>query len=405
MKVMIACQCATNKGDRAIAEYLISQLTEIDDVQVVLSTTDPELWQSVVSNKVKVIGMGYRSISKSTQPKFVRKVCRAIDKFILEKIMFSSLISPKGNHLFCRIISKKFIKCVSEMDLVIVTGGHHITTIRERDALFSFTYDIGLIGLFSQKYVLWSQTIGPLDFVSQKAKLFFEKIIKNAEKVFLRDKNSFECIEKNYGHMPNLQKTYDSVFGFGMSDYLAYENRDKKIGVSIFHGLKKAFATSKVIAELLDSFVIEGYSVEFFRMEYDNSELDFINTTISLMKTNGDIKIFPFLSSTKEHLEEIASCSFFIGYKTHSVIMSLTTATPLLAIAYHEKTIDFMRDFGMEQFAISDEDTNLTEKAFNIIATLKRTAGEQNTVQKEISVRLAECVSQDFKGVIYELLQ
>lgn len=28
MKVLVACQSATNKGDRAIAEYLISQLLE-----------------------------------------------------------------------------------------------------------------------------------------------------------------------------------------------------------------------------------------------------------------------------------------------------------------------------------------------------------------------------------------
>lgn len=51
----------------------------------------------------------------------------------------------------------------------------------------------------------------------------------------------------------------------------------------------------------------------------------------------------------------LVDVNFFVGHKTHSTIFALATGTPLLAIAYHPKTIEFMRQFDMEQFVIDDK--------------------------------------------------
>jgi polysaccharide pyruvyl transferase WcaK-like protein len=58
---------------------------------------------------------------------------------------------------------------------------------------------------------------------------------------------------------------------------------------------------------------------------------------------------------TAEHLREVGKCQLFVGHKTHSTIFALATGTPLLAIAYHPKTMEFMRQFEMEQFVIDDK--------------------------------------------------
>lgn len=399
MKILIACQCATNKGDRAIAEYLLSQVLKIKDIEIILSTTSPTLWTNLKDQNIKVIGMGYRSICKASQPVILRKITRTIQKYLYDPLLFSSLISPKKKHYLCNIISSKFINFISEVDMVIVTGGHHITSLREKNALFSFTYDIGLISLYSKKYFLWSQTVGPLDFTSIEAKNFFKKVFINANAVYLRNNESIQTIEKLYGCLPNILKTYDSVFGYGSISFENYNDRKRKIGISIFDGLRKAFNTFEIIAHILDHFVNKGYEIEFFRMEYDKAELNSIHKIIKLMKKEARYTIFPFETTTLEHLYEISSCSFFIGYKTHSVVMALTTATPLLAIAYHEKTIDFMRDFGLEKYSVFDE--NLTEiETMNTVFEIEKSARSIHKQELETSFSLAEEIKQDLENMV-----
>ncbi len=394
MKVMLACQTATNKGDRAIAEFVISQLTAKGN-EVVLSTTWPELWDNLEDKNVRVIRMGYRSIRKQTKSPLINKVIGAVNRFIINKLLFSSLMSSGGKHRLCNMVSGEFIKEVKSADLVVVTGGHHITSIRAKNAQFQFTYDIGLIGLYAKKYVLCSQTIGPLDFTSEKPKKFFEHVLKNAGSVYIRDENSIECVRQVFGDCINVKKTYDSVFGFGDMEFAEFSARGKKVGISIFDGLKKAFATYETLAKMLDVFADRGYEIEFFRMENNDHELNSIQKVIGMMKNRVDVKIHPFLTTTEEHLKEVSTCRYFIGYKTHSVIMSLATSTPLIAIAYHEKTRDFMRDYGLLDYVISDEELTF-DKAKSCIDALEQNGVEIHKRQREKSYSIAKKVKQDF---------
>lgn len=393
MKVMIACQCGTNKGDRAIAEFLIKELQKYG-ADITLSTSRPDLWVPIVGQSVNVIPMGYPYISKSSQGRFLSRVTGYIQRKVLDKLLLSSMATQNGRHFLCNLFSKKFIRAIRAMDLVIVTGGHHITSIREKNAFFSYTYDIGMVSLYAKRYVLWSQTIGPLEFTSDKAKGFFEAVIRKAEKVFLRDENSFRCVEGLYGNVGNLVKTYDSVFGYGSMDFLDVADREKKIGISIFDGLKKAFKTYGVLAKVLDQYALDGYTVEFFRMEHNDFEVNSINQVISLMEHRDNIVIHPFMTTTEEHLKEVASCRCFLGYKTHSVIMALTTATPLMAIAYHKKTEDFMSEFGLGEYAIPDEELS-DDKAGACVLMLNENLEQIQQKQRITARRMAERLEKD----------
>lgn len=390
MKILLACQTATNKGDRAIAEYIITQLVD-QGHEVILSTTRPDLWKDLSEKQIPVIGMGYKCIFHNVKNVFMRKALSVFSRLTCDKMLYSSLISPKGKHRLCQYISRDFISVVKEVDLVIVTGGHHITSIREKNALFQFTYDIGLISLYAKRYFLWSQTIGPLSFSSDKAKAFIGNIIRKAEKVFIRDENSVRCVEQIYGKSDNLVRTYDSVFGFGHMDFPDVSDREKKVGISIFDGLKKAFKTYETIAQMLDWYAKNGYAIEFFRMEYNDFELDNIHKVISLMKQKAEINIHPFLTTTQEHLKNVAFCKCFIGYKTHSVIMALTTATPLIAIAYHEKTVDFMNDFGLSEYVVLDDelDSEIAEKCmFSMSNNIEHIQQKQRNVARRMADKL-----------------
>ena len=58
--------------------------------------------------------------------------------------------------------------------------------------------------------------------------------------------------------------------------------------------------------------------------------------------------------ATPDHLKKVAQCQYFIGHKTHSTIFALLSGTPLIGICYHPKTKAFMKQFGVERFAIDD---------------------------------------------------
>ena len=282
--VMIVCQCATNKGDRAIAEYLINDLLQ-KDVSITLSATDPHLWENVKNKGVKVICTGYQTFFGRPENKFFRKIDHEISNLYYSYLIYPDVaLSRKSKRI--EKISREYIDNLKKSDLVIVTGGHHITSIRNKNAMFSITYDIALASMYSKRYVLWSQTIGPLEFDDIKYKEIFGNIIKKADAVYIRDKKSKRCIDELVGHnQKNVYKSYDSVFGFGNGEFIPYEKRNNKVGISIFNGLKKAYDTYPVLAEMLDSFAVKGNEIEFFRMENDESELNDIQSVISLMKT------------------------------------------------------------------------------------------------------------------------
>ncbi|MBE6657497.1 MAG: hypothetical protein E7604_03540 [Ruminococcaceae bacterium] len=399
MKILIACQSAANQGDRAIADYLIRQLSALGH-EIVLSTTQPALWKTGLAADISVIGMGYWSPNSIIRKPFIGGLLRGLTRWLWNPILFADLMAKHGGHPLCRMVSSRFIEAVRDADLVIVTGGHHITSFREKNALFQFTYDIGLVQIFAGRYILWSQTVGPLTFTSARAKAFIKGLLLQAECVYLRDESSMICAAETVGTCANTTRTCDSVFGFGMADYPSLSDREKKVGVSIFDGLKKAFAAYETIAAMLDRYASDGYTIEFFRMEYGDAEADSIRRVISLMKTHPRITVHPFMTSTEEHLCAVASCRCFIGYKTHSVIMALTTATPLIAIAYHPKTADFMHDFGLDAYVLPDE-TLRTEQALRCIDLLEQNLAAVHQTEREIAREMAQRVQND----VYEMVR
>ena len=399
-RVLIACQYATNKGDRAIAEYLIYQLRKYKDIQIVLSTNKPDLWDDYRNQGVEVIDMGYRDPSIKLKAGLACRVIRKLTEKYYHAFIYPDLLKA-GQHKRCQKQSKKFIEQIQRADLVIVTGGHHITSIRSANALFDVTYDIGLISLFSKRYVLWSQTIGPLVFSNAEAKSFFGRVLRSAENVYIRDNNSSVCLAELYPNLNNVKKSYDSVFGFGSLEIVPYSDREKKIGISIFNGLPKAYKTFNTLAGVLDHYAALGYAIEFFRMEHHDKELGDIRTIIGKMKVKTQIDIFAFKTSALEHLKELAQCQVYIGYKTHSAIMSLATATPLLGICYHQKTRDFMSDYGLQEYAIDDE-------AFTVdagVALIDRLIANSEDVHERMSSKsnaIAKTIERDLESMLFE---
>ena len=358
MKVLITCQYGTNKGDRAICEYLIQSMKSHGINDITLSTIYPDVWKNCFDGNIRLVKFGYPVFSKPSYPKLINRIFDKISRIIFRLFLRKSMIKNRMNSIANIFFSHNLIKEIKRSDLVIVTGGHHITSIRDENGLYSVTYDMALVSHYAKRYFLWTQTIGPLNFTDGRAKSIFESILYKAEKVYIRDDNSETFVKKTFDiSQLNYSRSYDTVFGFHIDNWKNnYECRERIVGVSIFNGLPKAYNSFKYIARIIDHFALKGFQVYFYKMEYDEKETDDIKKVLSLCQNNVQYQIIPFLNSALDHLNSMSKCQYFVGYKTHSIIMALTTCTPLIGIAYHKKAYDFMKEFGVDEYCISDED-------------------------------------------------
>ena len=77
----------------------------------------------------------------------------------------------------------------------------------------------------------------------------------------------------------------------------------------------------------------------------------------------------------------------------------MATGAPLVGIAYHPKTREFMRQFGCEEYCIDDD--KLTSEA--LISTFDKLMTEVDTVGPRLYARakeMSETVKVDMKAII-----
>jgi len=77
-------------------------------------------------------------------------------------------------------------------------------------------------------------------------------------------------------------------------------------------------------------------------------------------------------------------------------------ATPLLAIAYHKKTEDFMAQFGLEKYCIADAQLS-TEKLIQLFDEVNNNLNTINRKAEEVGSRMCTQVKEDFARMIEQV--
>ena len=367
MKIMIIGNWATNKGDRAVLTFMVRQLQKKEEIdKIYVSTTLPNIYTEGLSlgSNVEMVPFGC-DLFTMNPVNFVGKVKYRVAYWkymqhnfprLIERINMGKRYLKRGD------CNKDFWSAIKDSDFLIMTGGHHITTMREYDSIHSLTYELALMYLSGKPYCLWAQTIGPLEIHENKNKKFLYQVLSSASKIYLRDKNSFDTLKK-FGYIEqNLYHTYDSVFGMYSLCSKSYvkKRENNTVGISIFYSnIKEDTEEDAYIAEMAEicNYILEkDYNISFFPMETEIKEISIIKRIIEKTHKKDKIMIFDTNVSTEEHVLAVNKCNMYIGHKTHSIIISLVTNTPLIALCYHEKTLEFMKMFEMDKYAINDKE-------------------------------------------------
>jgi len=413
MKILIINQYAANLGDRAMLFFLLNELTKNGVKDITVSTHNPYYWSGFKhfeKTNIRFIPFGWSVCSKNPKPEgiigrilviakneFYKRVC-------IPKVR-DALLNGKSPDTVKKFTSRPYWQAVQDANLIIGMGGHRVTTLLVEDALISATYDMAVALLHKKPLVLWSQTIGPLEFKKDENRQFIKKILTDVKRIYIRDEGS-EVELKNLGvPLAHVFKTRDSVFGMDdiVTDNSMPLQRGKLVGAAIYIKKRTAEQMRHYMvswAHLVDYVTDAGYSVLFFPMGIGGMrEMPCIRGIIRRCKNKDKVSILHGHPEVPEHMNKVAQCRLFVGHKTHSVIFALTAKTPLVAIAYQKKTEDFMNQFGLGEYCITDSQLS-GDKLVELFVKAEKNIDEIYQKELQWMKREAPRVRNDFAKML-----
>jgi polysaccharide pyruvyl transferase WcaK-like protein len=368
--IFIINQYAANKGDRAVLYALVRLVSGLNPRKIVVSSHDPLLWEGfepVNGNEVTFVPWGWdyiTSVDGNLVTKGWFRFLERVRKYTYTLVREMFLAGIRIPAIYSLFANPRFFAALRRSDVAISTGGHHITTLLSRDAISEQIFDMAVTLGSRKKLVLWSQSVGPLVFFNPRNEKFIRKILLEAHRIFIRDEQSKELLTER-DIVRRIDFAYETVISLNqvIGTWVPPSERENILGISIYSTTQRSPEELEkyisVMAEASGHAVAKGIKVQFFPMEVKGSTPDdrwLIQMIRERCGNPGMIGMEDEDLPTPEHLRRVGACRYFIGHKTHSIIFALTAGTPLVAIAYHAKSSDFMQQYGVPQFCIDEDE-------------------------------------------------
>lgn len=366
-KILIAAHYNMNNGDRAVLEATVLKIKEKfgDDISIVVSAAYP---QFLKDERFLTVGWPVRN------NRIVRWMFNRCIKYLSLKKFKTTL--PIW-------IDSQYYKAVRDSDAVFISGGHHLTDILGIGNYYALAINY-LVPIFMDKPVfLLPQSIGTMKKENRKEICNVEYILKKCKKIAYRDLSSKKFLEslninKNVIYVPDI------VFSIKPK---AIERKRKSIAVALYCSYveekkKLLDVTIPNLKKILRKMIENGYDIHLISM--DTNDVESANDIANDLRLVGGSEVFVYsgMNDIKETISLFSGHDLVLAYKTHSVVFSLINRTPVIAIAYHPKSIYFMQDIGLGKYAINDCDAceekmmPLIEDALDNIESIKKIEDE-----------------------------
>jgi len=295
-----------------------------------------------------------------------------------------------------------YFKILYETDLVAdITGGDSFSDIYGFRRFFLGFLRKWLVIFLGKKLILLPQTYGP--FKRNITKAMAKSILKRAQKIYSRDRDSLEYVKSLLGSntengkvqfAPDVAFVLDSrkPSDFDASPLSKIRKNTTVVGLNVsgllFHGgytrdnmfgLKTDYRTliPAVIRMLLENkdvvvlLVPHVFPLADYEVESD------LNACLKVYKQLK--QIYPgriFLMEGQYDQGEIkyiiSLCDFFIGSRMHSCIAALSQGIPAIGLAYSKKFEGVFRSVGAERSVIDMRSHNRDEILEDIAEAYKR---------------------------------
>ena len=352
--IFIAAHYNMNNGDRAVLEATINKLYQYNDkTKIIVSVADSKTF---IDSRFEVVKWPLKN--------------NRIYKFIF--LLLARTNNVKLMKLFYRLyVSNEYLEALRRSDIVLITGGHHLTDILGYRNFYNLAINF-LIPLFENKEIfLMPQSIGPVN--NLKMKNITKYILNHAKQIAYRDNSSRKFLDEL-----NLKTKYEYVPDVVFSLPKFKESiKNNEIGIALYCsyvGEKKHTLMPWVIENLIE--VINEYTRKGFKISIISMDPNDIEVGKKIVKEcNNSNNVVKLESPETENILDIiklfSNKELVLAYKTHSVIFSLINLTPVIAIAYHPKSIEFMESVNLKKYSVEDKNASknklceLIESALN----------------------------------------
>ena len=206
-KILIAAHYNMNNGDRAVLEATIRKLLEYDsNIKITVSAINPH---KLIDQRIQVVGWPIKNIK-------------------LYKTLFWTLMKFNNFRLLKKIykvlIDSEYMKALRESDIVLISGGHHLTDILGSRNYYNLAINY-LIPIFECKKVyLMPQSIGPVNNTRMRYTTKF--ILDHVQSIAYRD-NSSKIFLKELNVKVPFKYVPDIVFSLSSSQEKIEKKRNR----------------------------------------------------------------------------------------------------------------------------------------------------------------------------------
>ena len=267
-------------------------------------------------------------------------------------------------------------------------------------------------------YVLLPQTYGP--FINGASSKKAMEILKNAKKIYCRDRLSQKLLEEKY----NIQ---DSELVTDIAFFLPYdkslynfETNKTKLGINISGLLykggfnsKNQFDLSLNYKEFIDQILkyytdlAENYEIYLIPHVIDlneNAYDDDYKISLSLKEKYPSINIAPVFDNPIQAKSYISNMDIFIGSRMHSTIAAFSSGVTTIPVSYSRKFEGLFNSFSY-QFVINgrkETTSSAIDKTINYVNENERLQDEQ-VKAKEIIDNLSNQFKNSIAKVLYDI--
>jgi colanic acid/amylovoran biosynthesis protein len=384
-----------NKGDQALVWesqrllvdtglyeniYLLNSGDTVDEVKKLSQQTSDQGYK-ILENILRHPRRGKHKNTEhinESKMELIKQIINAAFDFISTKTL---LLFCKNTFLIKTLFSKKThqtIKAFNEADAIFVKGGGFIHAYGERTApylMWYFLFYVRLAIRLDKKVVFLPNSYGPFEGFTVKSQV--RSVFKKLNLVYAREKVSASSL----GKLLNKEVPVEMDLGFFLQkgeENIAVEilNKynilpsEKIVGITIrpwrFPGLSNPEELYKnyinSVASLSKHILSKGYKIALCNQSIGpNSHEDDRNAIKDLLRLLNDSNVFWINENLncKDLKSLYSNFYFFVGTRFHSIIFSLTSSVPSIAIGYGgNKAKGIMGDFNLDDFIIQIQDVN-----------------------------------------------
>jgi colanic acid/amylovoran biosynthesis protein len=341
------------------------------------------------------------AIVKESLSSFLTLAAHAVADFLNRSFLLLICNNQKMVALFYNKQVAKTIGQFKESDVIFVKGGGFIHAYGEKTApylMWFFLFYVRLALAMKKKVIFLPNSFGPFEGLTVKSQV--KSVFKKLDRVYAREALSAQKL----GELLNAEISVSPDLGFylkmaGKDQSVSILNKygltqnDKIVGITIrpwrFPGKSNPEALYEnyitAVAAFASHLLDKGYKVALCNQSIGpNSHEDDRNAIKELTNRISHPNLVWINENLPCDVLKALYSNFyaFVGTRFHSVIFSLTSLVPSLAIGYGgNKAKGIMSDFNLQEFTIQIEDS----EAKQLISMFEKLVSDYDGIKKTLA--------------------